>query len=103
MRVVLLSAFALIGAGVSGSPARAHFHILLVDSAHARRGEDVTISYCWGHPFEHQLFPVALPQSWIVLGPEGSRTDLLPGVRKATQGQPEVVGARFSPKARGDY
>jgi hypothetical protein len=34
----------------------AHFNMLLPDKPSAKKGEDVVITYQWGHPFELQLF-----------------------------------------------
>jgi uncharacterized GH25 family protein len=87
--------------------AAAHFNMLLPQTASAKKGETLTITYQWGHPFEHQLFDAPQPQSLIVLSPDGKRIELTDklvkttgktGVKEAT-----VYQLHFTPQQRGDY
>jgi len=88
--------------------ASAHFHMLLLSSPSAKKGEPVTLNCQWGHPFEHQLFDMPAPQSLVVLAPDGKKSDLtktldkvaLPGAdgKKVT-----AYRASFTPADRGDY
>ena len=73
MRVRLL---ALLVLGLSAAPSRAHFNMLLPVEPTARKGQAVTFTYQWGHPFEHQLFDAPKPTSLLVLAPDGKKLDL---------------------------
>jgi uncharacterized GH25 family protein len=90
----------------AGSSA-AHFNMLLPQSASAKKGETVTLTYQWGHPFEHQLFDAPQPQSVIVLCPDGKRLDLTDKLVKTTRkaGSKDVTAyeLRFAPQERGDH
>jgi cobalt/nickel transport protein len=87
---------------------RGHFNMLLPSVASAKKGEAVTFTYQWGHPFEHQLFDAPTPERLEAFGPDGKRTDLLPALRKievpAAEGK-HVTAYQFAftPEARGDY
>jgi uncharacterized GH25 family protein len=65
-------------------------------------------TYQWGHPYEHQLLDAPLPQSVIVLAPDGKKTDLtsqLERIELAGGEGKKVAGYRFrfTPPRRGDY
>jgi cobalt/nickel transport protein len=85
----------------------AHFHMLLPRADSVRKGEAVTVTYQWGHPFEHQLFDATPPSSLTVLGPDGKKTDLTGTLEKTTRpaGDRKVVAYQltFTPDLRGDY
>jgi cobalt/nickel transport protein len=85
----------------------AHFNMLLPPTASARKGEALTITYQWGHPFEHQLFDAPQPLSLIVLAPDGKKTELTDRLERiARKSEPKDVTAyqlRFTPELRGDY
>jgi len=87
--------------------AGAHFNMLLPQIASAKKGEALTLTYQWGHPFEHQLFDAPHPQSLIVLAPDGKKTELTDKLVKMTRkaGSKEVTAyqLRFTPDQRGDY
>ncbi len=88
--------------------ARAHFNMLLPQSASVKRGEAVTFVYQWGHPFEHQLFDAPAPTSLVVWSPDGARKDIGGTLEKCTlpAGENRSVAAyrfRFVPETRGDY
>ena len=53
--------------GLFAGRSAAHFNMLLPQTATAKKGEALTFTYQWGHPFEHQLFDAPSPQSLIVL------------------------------------
>ena len=88
--------------------ARAHYNMLLPESASAKRGDTVAFTYQWGHPFEHQLFDAPSPKSIVVLAPDGKQSDLTRTLEKTTipaaDGK-EVAAWRFRFKVdlRGDY
>jgi cobalt/nickel transport protein len=87
--------------------AGAHFNMLLPSAAGVKRGEAVTLTYQWGHPFEHQLFDAPHPQSLTVVGPDGKQAELTRSLEKTVlaAGDKKVVAyqTRFTPEARGDY
>ena len=45
------------------APGQAHYNMLVPETAAAKRGDTVTFTYLWGHPFEHQLFDAPSPKS----------------------------------------
>jgi len=89
-------------------PARAHYNMLLPETASAKRGDTVAFLYQWGHPFEHQLFDAPAPRSLWVLSPDGKKSDLISTLEKAAVpgAEGKTVTAwrfRFKPEQRGDY
>jgi cobalt/nickel transport protein len=99
---------ALVLAAVCGSPAAAHYNMLLPSTASAKKAEVVTFTYQWGHPFEHQLFDAPAPVSVAVLAPDGKKIDLTKTLEKTTvpgAGEKKVVAYqfKFTPDQRGDY
>jgi cobalt/nickel transport protein len=103
-----LSGVALAALAVMAAPSNAHFNMLLPQTMSAKKGEAVTLLHQWGHPFEHQLFDAPRPESLVVTGPDGGRTDLLSTLEKTTvpTGEGKNVTAyrfRFTPESRGDY
>lgn len=90
------------------APSPAHFNMLLPQTASAKKGEPVTFVYQWGHPYEHELFDAPRPESLTAIAPDGTRTDLLPGLEKLEVPAGGVKKAdafqfRFTPTLRGDY
>jgi cobalt/nickel transport protein len=90
------------------APAGAHFNMLLPDRAAVKKGEAVTLTYQWGHPFEHQLFDAPAPESLVALAPDGkTAADLTKKLEKVTvpANQKKVTAYRvsFAPDQRGDY
>jgi cobalt/nickel transport protein len=105
-RLRLLLTLTLLG--LASSRALAHYNMLLPAKASVKKGEAVTLTYLWGHPFEHQLFDAPTPERLLVVAPDGKVTDLTAAVQKATvPGQMgKTVAAfhlRFTPEQRGDY
>ncbi len=97
----------LLTALIAGAT-RAHYHMLLPDKHSVKKGETVTFTFQFGHPFEHQLFNAAKPKRVAVLGPDGKTTELLSRletVELAGEGGKKVKGFRFSfkPDQRGDF
>src|SRR5437588_9298890 len=106
MRLKVGLVLALVG-GLA-PPCPAHFGMLLPESASCRKGEAVTFSYRWGHPFEHQLFDAPPPRSLTVLTPDGKKADLTRTLEKvaAPAGKGQRVTAyrfRYTPAQRGDH
>jgi uncharacterized GH25 family protein len=103
-----LVALTLAALGWLTPPCLAHYNMLLPQTASAKKGETVTFTYQWGHPFEHQLFDAPEPVSVVALAPDGKTTDLTKALTKtkvpAAEGK-EVVAYqfKFTPDQRGDY
>src|SRR5579859_3494630 len=100
----LLIAFALLAV-----PAftQAHYNMLIPTSASVERGKEVTLTYQWGHPFEHELFDAPKPESLVVIGPDKKKTNLLEKLKKvsAKAGKKDVTAyeVAFTPEEVGDY
>jgi cobalt/nickel transport protein len=108
MRVRIGCALALLCSGLAVEGARAHFTMLLPQTPAAKRGEPVSVVYQWGHPFEHQLFDAAAPESVYVVAPDGQRTDLVKALQRisvptAEQKQAAAYRITFTPQRRGDH
>jgi cobalt/nickel transport protein len=103
-RIFLLSLVAML-AGVAW--VRAHYNMLLPETATCKKGVPMNLIYQWGHPFEHQLFDAPGPRVLSVYGPDTKATDLTRNLEKVTSGS-DTRGAtsyrlRFTPEQRGDY
>src|SRR5579859_5509546 len=88
--------------------ARGHFTMLLPSTASGKKGEEVTILYQFGHPFEHQLFDAPPPARLVVLNPDGKTRDLTKALEKinvkgADGKQATAYRLRFTPSERGDF
>ena len=105
MRALLCGTMAWLG--LFAGSAAAHYNMLLTQTASAKKGETLTITYQWGHPFEHQLFDAPRPHSLLALSPDGRRTELKDKLTKTTlkSGSKEATAyqLRFTPEQRGDY
>jgi cobalt/nickel transport protein len=81
--------------------------MLLPSTATAKKGETITLTYQWGHPFEHQLFDAPRPRSLIVIAPDGQKSELTEQLEKSTRkaGDKDAVvyQLRFTPRQRGDF
>jgi cobalt/nickel transport protein len=87
---------------------RAHFNMLLPHAASIKRGDPITLTYQWGHPFEHQLFPARAPLGLAAYSPDGKRVDQMAALEKVAgttndTTTPVTYRFRFTPEARGDY
>jgi len=89
--------------------AHAHYHMLLPSKHSVKAEEEVTFTYQFGHPFEHELFNTAEPVAVYVYHPDGkNETDVTKELKKTT-----VDGAEgkkvtawtftYTPPKRGDY
>ncbi len=104
----LLAPLAAALLAATAAPAAAHYNMLLPDKASAKKGEAVTLTYQWGHPFEHQLFDAPAPEKLTVLAPDGKATDLTKSLEKtavAAEGGKKAAAyqLKFTPEQRGDY
>jgi cobalt/nickel transport protein len=92
----------------AAAPARAHYHILLPDRHSVKAGDQVTITYAFGHPFEHEMFETEKPARATLFAPDGKATDVLPRVEKIDLFRPDekkVAAYKlvFKPETRGDF
>lgn len=104
----LLGAIAALIVVAAPGVAHAHYHMLLPDKHAAKTGETVTLTYQFGHPFEHQLFDTQAPKQWYVLAPDGTKVDLTAKMEKVTAMGAEgknvtAYRATFTPERRGDH
>ena len=56
------------------APCSAHYNMLLPSTASAKKGEPVTFTHQWGHPFEHELADAPSLRQLFVVAPDGTRT-----------------------------
>jgi cobalt/nickel transport protein len=108
MKRTIRLALALASLLLSARAADAHFNMLLPDKHSIKKGETVTFTYQWGHPFEHQLFDAPKPESVVAIAPDGKKTDLTKTLEKTTipaaEGKKVVAyNFKFTPDERGDY
>ena len=100
----ILSTLALL---VLASASQAHYHMLIPDKPSAKKGEPVTVTFQFGHPFEHQLSSMKAPREVRLVAPDGKEIDVKGKVKKvALKGEKgDVDGYRltFTPEQRGDY
>jgi uncharacterized GH25 family protein len=98
---------ALLTLAAAVAPAGGHYNMLLPATAGGKKGKAVTLTYQWGHPFEHQLFDAPPPLSLTVRAPDGKQTDRTAALEKTTieEGEKKVTAyrLRFTPGERGDY
>jgi uncharacterized GH25 family protein len=93
---------------VSAASVGAHYNMLLPEKHSVKKGEAVTLTYQWGHPFEHQLFDAPAPEKLTVLAPDGKATDLTKSLEKTTVPAAEgkkvtAYQLKFTPDQRGDF
>ena len=72
----------LLGLACCAPPGQGHYHVLLPDRALAKKGEKVTFTLRFGHPFEHQFFDATAPEKLLVVAPDGKKTDLTKQLEK---------------------
>lgn len=102
MRVASL--FALLAVASVGE---GHYHMVLVDKPAAKKGEEVTVRCQFGHPYECQVFDMRKPETFTLIGPDGSRTamrDKLKEIKlRGDKGRVSAYQLTFTPDLRGDY
>ncbi len=102
-----MTGLALLTVAAAAVPAGGHYPMLLPAAAGGKKGEAITLTYQWGHPFEHQLFDAPPPVSLTVRAPDGKQTDQTASLEKTTIGEGEkkvtAYRMRFLPAERGDY
>ena len=85
----------------------AHYNMLMPDKAWANKGEKVTFTYQFGHPFEHELFDAPEPKAVIVILPDGKtqKIEKLTKIELKGADGKKATGYNFvyEPATRGDY
>ncbi len=88
----------------------AHYNMLLPDKPWAEKGEKVTFTYQFGHPYEHELSDAPKPAALVVITPTGERHQLdieklLTPVKKNGADGKKVTAwqFRYTPVERGDH
>jgi cobalt/nickel transport protein len=107
MRRIGIAMFALT---LAASTSFAHYNMLLPDKAWANKGDKVTFTYQFGHPFEHELFDAPKPIALAVITPNGKTENLrvdktLAPIKKDGADGKKVTAWQFTyaPAERGDY
>jgi uncharacterized GH25 family protein len=100
--------FTLLSLLIAASLADAHYHMLLPGKHSVKANEEVTFTYQFGHPFEHELFDTAEPEAVYVVHPDGTKEDIKKALKRVAADGPEgkkVTGYTFAftPPKRGDY
>lgn len=90
------------------SSSSAHYHMLIPQSARTERDKPLSITLQWGHPFEHQIFDAARPESIIVMSADGTKTDLSKSldaimVPAGDKKEAKAFRFRYTPRERGDF
>ncbi len=104
---VILSGLALASLATAGS---AHFSMFLPSKPWAEKGEKITFTYQFGHPFEHELDDAPKPAALRVFNPRGATQDLdidktFVAIKKDGADGKKVTAWQFdfTPTERGDY
>ena len=91
-------------------PSTAHYNMLLPDKPWAEKGDKVTFTYQYGHPFEHELADAPRPEGLMVVRPNGEKEMLdvekiLTQIKKDGADGKKVAAWQFTytPAERGDY
>jgi cobalt/nickel transport protein len=99
--------FALLLLLFSATTSVAHYNMLIPDKAWANKGDKVTFTYQFGHPFEHELFDAPEPKAVIVILPDGKtqKIDKLTKIELKGADGKKVTGYKFvfEPETRGDF
>jgi uncharacterized GH25 family protein len=102
--------FALLLLLFSATTSVAHYNMLIPDKAWANKGDKVTFTYQFGHPFEHELFDAPKPVGLLVNTPSG-KMEILDVDKILTEIKVDGANGKkvtawqftFTPPERGDY
>ncbi len=104
MRHIGIALFALV---LAASTSFAHYNMLLPDKPWANKGDKVTFTYQFGHPFEHELFDAPEPKAVIVILPDDKTQKLEKFTKLSVPGADGKKVTAFSfvyePAMRGDH
>ena len=99
-----LSAFALL---LLASASQAHYHMLIPDKPSAKKGEEVTVTFQFGHPFECELSNMLAPHQVVLYSLGLGGTDVTKKLEKVSlkgaKGKVDGYRLKFTPDKRGDY
>jgi cobalt/nickel transport protein len=104
MRLLLLTA---TGSLFACEAAHAHYHMLLSDRVGVKAGEQVTVTYQFGHPFEHELSDAEPPAEVVLIDPDGKAVALRDAVKPIEVSSDDRKVRAFhipvQPASRGDH
>lgn len=111
MKRIIIPAAIFAMTALLGLEALGHYHAIRpadYGQWRARKGETVPVQLIWGHGYEHIWFDIAKPESFELIAPDGSKTDLLPALAgmkvKAVSGEEKAAyGFEIKPEQRGDH
>lgn len=99
----------LLLGGVITSAADGHVHMLIPSKPSAKKGEEVTLTLMFGHPFEHELHDMAAPEALYVMAPDDKGminvTKKLEKIQLPGAKGKKVTGYRlkYTPQVRGAH
>ncbi len=91
------------------SSSLAHYNMLLPDKSSVEKAEKITLTYQYGHPFEHELSDAPRPLAISVIDPGKAVTAIdvkamKPTKKMGADGKPvDVWQFSFTPMIRGDH
>jgi cobalt/nickel transport protein len=104
MRRIGIAIFALT---LAASTSFAHYNMLLPDKPWANKGDKVTFTYQFGHPFEHELFDAPEPRAVVVILPDNKTQRIEKFTKLSVPGADGKKVTAFSftyePALRGDH
>ena len=69
--------------------------MLLPNKSSVKKGEEVILTFQYGHPFEHQLFNASKPQRTFVVTPEGKHVNVISKLEETKDGQGDKKSLRL--------
>jgi cobalt/nickel transport protein len=104
MRQIGIALFAFV---LAASTSFAHYNMLLPDKPWANKGDKVTFTYQFGHPFEHEVFDAPEPKAVIVILPDDKTQKIEKFTKLSVPGADGKKVTAFSfvyePAMRGDH
>jgi cobalt/nickel transport protein len=99
--------FALFMLLFASAASYGHYNMLLPDKPWAEKGEKVTFTYQFGHPFEHELFDAPEPKLVVAILPDYATKSFEKLTKISVRGadKKDVTAYRFTyePAVRGDH
>ncbi|MBI2805504.1 MAG: DUF4198 domain-containing protein [Planctomycetes bacterium] len=105
-----LFTFATLASLLVAATSFAHYNMLFPDKPWATKGEKVTFTYQYGHPYEHELSDAPMPSLVRVVNPRGETLAIdvdknLKAIKKDGADGKKVTAWQFTftPEQRGDF
>ena len=97
----------LLVLAIIAPPGQAHYHMLIPDKPSAKKGEEVTVTCQFGHPFESELSDMLAPREVWLAGPDNRAMNVTKKLEKVSlkgpKGKVDGYRLKFAPDKRGDY